>query len=228
MAYPFGEARPGRSGLAHLTGRSHRAPHAGGMISPMPILTSTAGPSAREGPNPTAPDGARSNGGAAAPAAPLAAGARRPRSPCGAGRTATRRWPTSGAAPGAGLLRRRLAPGLHGAARAPPRRLPRGGATRRWGGGDLRRHPLVPRGLRARPRAAVPAARRRSPPGGSGAGVRRLRRRRRTAPGGRLFVVDARGAVAWSAAFPEGLDPGVDGLLTALEALPPRSGRRRG
>jgi peroxiredoxin len=35
-----------------------------------------------------------------------------------------------------------------------------------------------------------------------------------------LFVVDARGTVAWSAAFPDIVDPGVDGPLTALEALP--------
>ncbi len=34
-----------------------------------------------------------------------------------------------------------------------------------------------------------------------------------------LFVVDAGGAIAWSAVFPEALDPGVDGVLTALEAL---------
>jgi peroxiredoxin len=34
-----------------------------------------------------------------------------------------------------------------------------------------------------------------------------------------LFVIDARGTVTWSAIFPEALDPGVDGILTALEAL---------
>ena len=34
-----------------------------------------------------------------------------------------------------------------------------------------------------------------------------------------LFVVDAAGTIAWSAAFPEALDPGIDGVLTALEAL---------
>jgi peroxiredoxin len=34
-----------------------------------------------------------------------------------------------------------------------------------------------------------------------------------------LFVLDGAGTIAWSAAFPEGLDPGVDGILTALERL---------
>ena len=34
-----------------------------------------------------------------------------------------------------------------------------------------------------------------------------------------LFVVDTNGTIAWSAAFPESVDPGVDGFLTALEAL---------
>ena len=34
-----------------------------------------------------------------------------------------------------------------------------------------------------------------------------------------LFVVDAAGTIAWSASFPEALDPGIDGVLTALEAL---------
>ena len=34
-----------------------------------------------------------------------------------------------------------------------------------------------------------------------------------------LFVVDAAGTIAWSACFPESLDPGIDGVLTALEAL---------
>ena len=34
-----------------------------------------------------------------------------------------------------------------------------------------------------------------------------------------LFVVDPSGTVTWSAAFPELIDPGIDGVLTALEAL---------
>ena len=38
-----------------------------------------------------------------------------------------------------------------------------------------------------------------------------------------LFVVDAAGTIAWSAAFPERLDPGIDGVLTALEEV--RQGR---
>ena len=41
-----------------------------------------------------------------------------------------------------------------------------------------------------------------------------------------LFVIDAAGAIAWSAAFPEALDPGVDGVLTALEALDGAAGAR--
>ena len=40
-----------------------------------------------------------------------------------------------------------------------------------------------------------------------------------TAPRRGLFVVDAAGTITWSAAFPELLDPGIDGVLTALEAL---------
>jgi alkyl hydroperoxide reductase subunit AhpC len=35
-----------------------------------------------------------------------------------------------------------------------------------------------------------------------------------------LFVLDAGGTIVWSAMFPEALDPGMDGILTALEALP--------
>jgi peroxiredoxin len=34
-----------------------------------------------------------------------------------------------------------------------------------------------------------------------------------------LFVVDAAGSITWSAEFPEALDPGIDGILTALETL---------
>ena len=34
-----------------------------------------------------------------------------------------------------------------------------------------------------------------------------------------LFVVDGGGSVSCSAAFPEGVNPGADGVLTALEAL---------
>jgi peroxiredoxin len=32
-----------------------------------------------------------------------------------------------------------------------------------------------------------------------------------------VFVLDAFGTITWSAAFPEAVDPGVDGILTALE-----------
>ncbi len=39
------------------------------------------------------------------------------------------------------------------------------------------------------------------------------------APCRALCVVDARGCIAWSETFPEAVDPGVDGILTALEEL---------
>ena len=45
------------------------------------------------------------------------------------------------------------------------------------------------------------------------------------APRRALFVVDAAGTVVWSATFPDALDPGVDGILTALEELAATSGR---
>jgi peroxiredoxin len=47
-----------------------------------------------------------------------------------------------------------------------------------------------------------------------GAYDRRARSARRA-----LAVVDGRGTVRWSAAFPEAINPGADGLFTALEAL---------
>jgi peroxiredoxin len=34
-----------------------------------------------------------------------------------------------------------------------------------------------------------------------------------------LFVIDPFGTIAWSAVFPDRVDPGVDGILTALEGL---------
>ena len=42
-----------------------------------------------------------------------------------------------------------------------------------------------------------------------------------------LFVVDSAGTIAWSAVFPEGADPGGDGLLTALERLAGRGPEAR-
>jgi peroxiredoxin len=39
-----------------------------------------------------------------------------------------------------------------------------------------------------------------------------------------LFVVDGGGIVRWSAAFPDPLNPGADGVLSALEALGPAAG----
>jgi peroxiredoxin len=45
--------------------------------------------------------------------------------------------------------------------------------------------------------------------------------------GGRrgLCLIDTDGTIAWSAAFPEAVDPGADGFLTALEALSAPVGR---
>jgi len=34
-----------------------------------------------------------------------------------------------------------------------------------------------------------------------------------------LCVIDTNGTIAWSATFPDAIDPGVDGVLSALEAL---------
>lgn len=45
-----------------------------------------------------------------------------------------------------------------------------------------------------------------------------------TAESGRaLFVVDREGVIAWSYLSPTGINPGADGVLTALEALPARA-----
>lgn len=41
----------------------------------------------------------------------------------------------------------------------------------------------------------------------------------REAPRRALFVIDPTGTITWSATFPEALDPGVDGILTALERV---------
>jgi peroxiredoxin len=35
-----------------------------------------------------------------------------------------------------------------------------------------------------------------------------------------LFVIDGAGTVCWSATFPDAVNPGADGILTALECLP--------
>jgi alkyl hydroperoxide reductase subunit AhpC len=35
-----------------------------------------------------------------------------------------------------------------------------------------------------------------------------------------LFVIDAEGVIRWSYVSPMGVNPGADGILTALEALP--------
>ena len=42
---------------------------------------------------------------------------------------------------------------------------------------------------------------------------------RRQAAERALFVIDPFGAIAWSAVFPDAVDPGLDGILTALEEL---------
>jgi alkyl hydroperoxide reductase subunit AhpC len=36
-----------------------------------------------------------------------------------------------------------------------------------------------------------------------------------------LFVVDRNGTIAWSEVSPKEVNPGADGILQALEALPP-------
>lgn len=36
-----------------------------------------------------------------------------------------------------------------------------------------------------------------------------------------LFVIDERGVIRWSQTYPAGVNPGVDGILTALEAMGP-------
>ena len=50
---------------------------------------------------------------------------------------------------------------------------------------------------------------------------------RRQAAKRALFVIDPFGTIAWSAVFPDAVDPGLDGILTALERLygmPPMKG----
>jgi peroxiredoxin len=42
---------------------------------------------------------------------------------------------------------------------------------------------------------------------------------RRQAAERALFVIDPFGTIAWSAVFPDAVDPGLDAILTALEAL---------
>jgi len=41
-----------------------------------------------------------------------------------------------------------------------------------------------------------------------------------------LFVIDAEGIVRWSYVSPSGINPGADGILEALEELPPTNGAR--
>jgi peroxiredoxin len=41
-----------------------------------------------------------------------------------------------------------------------------------------------------------------------------------------LFVIDAEGIVRWSYVSPSGINPGADGILDALEQLPPSAGAR--
>jgi len=36
-----------------------------------------------------------------------------------------------------------------------------------------------------------------------------------------LFVLEERGVIRWSQAYPAGVNPGVDGILTALETMGP-------
>jgi peroxiredoxin len=41
-----------------------------------------------------------------------------------------------------------------------------------------------------------------------------------------LFVIDAEGIVRWSYVSPSGINPGADGILEALEKLPPSAGAK--
>ncbi|MEO8366611.1 MAG: redoxin domain-containing protein [Pseudoxanthomonas sp.] len=41
-----------------------------------------------------------------------------------------------------------------------------------------------------------------------------------------LFVIDAEGIVRWSFVSPSGINPGADGILEALEKLPPSTGAK--
>ena len=42
-----------------------------------------------------------------------------------------------------------------------------------------------------------------------------------------LFVIDLKGAVAWSYVSPLGINPGADGILAALEDLAPQQEKKR-
>jgi alkyl hydroperoxide reductase subunit AhpC len=42
-----------------------------------------------------------------------------------------------------------------------------------------------------------------------------------------LFVIDRDGVIRWSYLSPVGVNPGADGILTALEALPTPAGASR-
>jgi alkyl hydroperoxide reductase subunit AhpC len=41
-----------------------------------------------------------------------------------------------------------------------------------------------------------------------------------------LFVLDAEGAVRWSRGYPTNLNPGIDGMLTALETMQAQESKR--
>jgi peroxiredoxin len=42
-----------------------------------------------------------------------------------------------------------------------------------------------------------------------------------------LFVLNEQGVISWSETYPAGVNPGVDGILTALEAMGPIEGSRQ-
>lgn len=42
-----------------------------------------------------------------------------------------------------------------------------------------------------------------------------------------LFVIDSKGSIAWSMLSPDGVNPGADGILSALEDLPRDTPRRK-
>ena len=98
-------------------------------------------------------------------------------------------------------------------------------ALRRHHARRLGRRRLVPRRVREGPQAALPAARRLRAQGRGGSRLRRLPRRGRRIGERALFVIDGDGVIRWSYVSPIGVNPGADGILAALEALPNQGAR---
>ena len=84
----------------------------------------------------------------------------------------------------------------------------------------LGRRRLVPRRVRAGPQAALPAARRLRAQGRGGSRATASTAPRTACRERALFVIDGDGVIRWSYVSPVGVNPGADGILAALEALP--------